>query len=275
MKIGNKEFFKNPSDAFIMGILNVTPDSFSDGGKWNNLSIAIDHTADMIRDGADIIDIGGESTRPGHTQISVDEELERILPVIEALKSRFDVPLSIDCYRSETARVAIDAGADMINDIWGLQYDPQMASLIAESGVSYCLMHNRKDGFPYVKFPEDVLEDMRKQLHVAADAGIAPSQIIIDPGIGFAKSRDEEVILIHSLSLFEEFNLPILLGTSRKRIINSILNVPPEQRDVGTAATTVYGYMKGARIFRVHNVRVNKEALDVAIALERSSIGLH
>ncbi len=275
MKIGNKEFFKHPADAFIMGILNVTPDSFSDGGKWQDTTSAIDHAAEMIRDGADIIDIGGESTRPGHTQISVEEEITRILPVIEALKNRFDVPLSIDCYRSETARAAIDAGADLINDIWGLQYDPQMAPLIAESGVSYCLMHNRKDDSPYIHFPGDVLEDMKKQLAIAADAGIKPSQLIIDPGVGFAKSRDEDAAIIHSLPLFVEFDLPILLGTSRKRLINSILNVPPEQRDVGTAATTVYGYMKGARIFRVHNVRVNKEALDVAIALERSGHGLH
>lgn len=275
MKIGNKNYMIEGDDALIMGILNVTPDSFSDGGKWNNVNAAIDHTAEMIEDGADIIDIGGESTRPGHTQISTDEEINRILPVIEALRSRFDVPLSVDCYRSETARAAINAGAAMINDIWGLLYDPLMAPLIAESGVAYCLMHNRlsHDGYRY--YPADVLVDMAQQLDMAYKAGIKSSQLILDPGVGFVKDRQEDATIIHHLPLLSSFGLPILLGTSRKRLLNSILDCPPEKRDVGTAATTVYGYMKGARIFRVHNVRVNKDALDVAIALERNGHGLY
>ena len=266
MKIGNK-FFDFKKNAYIMGILNVTPDSFSDGGSYQTLQQAIDHVAQMIEDGVDMIDIGGESTRPGHTQISCEEEIERIIPVIEAIKKRFDIPLSVDCYRSETAEAALKAGVHMINDIWGFHYDPQLANLIKEYQIPYCLMHNRFNE-NYTNFLADILQDLHTQINFATESGISKSQIILDPGIGFAKSRQQDALLLKNLSLLDIFECPILLGTSRKRVINAVINRPVHERDHATAATTVYGYLNGARLFRVHNVRYNRDALDMVMALE-------
>lgn len=258
-----------------MGILNVTPDSFSDGGRYDNKTEALRHAHRMIAEGAHIIDIGGESTRPGHTQISVDEECSRIVPVIEALRQETDLPLSVDCYRSATAREAITAGADIINDIWGLAYDPMMAPLIAEKDVHLVLMHNRKEGCSYQSYPADVVADLSQQMAWALTNGINKDHIILDPGVGFAKDRQQDATIIHHLDILKIFDVPLLLGTSRKRLMGVIVGGTPADRDGATAATTVYGYMKGARIFRVHNVRANREALDVAMALERKGHGLH
>lgn len=275
MKIGQCTFKLDRKNAYIMGILNVTPDSFSDGGKWNSISQAVDHAAQMIRDGADIIDVGGESTRPGHIQISTDEECSRIIPVIDALKERFQTPISVDCYRYETAKEAITHGADLINDIWGLLYDNRMAKLIADSDVAYCLMHNRTNTDYHHLFFQELILDFSRQLTLAKESGIKMQRIILDPGIGFAKNREQEAYLIHHLDRLSCFELPLLLGTSRKRLLGSILDIPTAERDVGTAATTVYGFMKGAAFFRVHDVLINRQALDVAIALERKGYGLH
>lgn len=273
MYIGQKNFDFTGPDAYIMGILNVTPDSFSDGGKWNDMNRALTHVEDMLADGCAILDIGGESTRPGHVQISVDEECSRIIPIIEAVKARFDVPISIDCYRAGTARAAIDAGAHLVNDIWGLKYDPDMAPLIAETGVAYCLMHN--DETPqYTNYPQDIWDDIQKQVDLALAAGCQKDQLILDPGVGFAKTRPEDAEVIHRLDELVALGYPVLLGTSRKRLLGSIVDRPAPDRDLATAATTVYGYLKGARIFRVHNVKANKEALDVAMAIERDGYGL-
>lgn len=272
MKIGQHTFdFEH--QGYIMGILNVTPDSFSDGGQWVQQDQALAHVEAMIAEGCDILDIGGESTRPGHQQISVAEECARILPIIEAVKARFDLPISVDCYRAETARAAIDAGCDMINDIWGLKYDEAMAGLIAETGVAYCLMHN--DEAPrYESYPQAVWDDILRQVDRALAAGCRRDQLILDPGIGFAKTRPQDAQAVHHLDDLAAFGYPVLLGTSRKRLLGSIVDLPAQERDLATAATTVYGYLKGARIFRVHNVKVNKEALAVAMALENDGHGL-
>lgn len=269
MKIGHRNFDFNTNQGIIMGILNVTPDSFSDGGQWNRLDDALAHTAQMIDDGADIIDIGAESTRPGHTQISVDEELSRLIPILEAIRSHFDIPISVDCYRAATAKEAIRSGADLINDIWGLTYDSEMAPLVAQSGLPVCIMHNR-DNDLYHDFMTDFFADMRHQVAIAKDAGIKDEQIILDPGIGFVKNRDQEALCIKHLDQLVALGYPVLLGTSRKRLLGSILDVPAKERDLGTAATTVYGYLKGARIFRVHHVKANRQALDIAMALENA-----
>ena len=190
MIIGNKEFRNH---TYVMGILNVTPDSFSDGGKFNNIDSALKHTEQLINDGADIIDVGGESARPNYTKISDEEEIERVVPVIEKIKADFDVPVSIDTYKSKVAAAAVGAGADLVNDIWGLKYDKNMAEVIAKSGATCCLMHNRERA-EYNSFVEDVLDDLRETIAIAKKAGIADDKIILDPGVGFAKSYEQNLI---------------------------------------------------------------------------------
>ena len=185
MKIGNREFdVKNRT--YIMGILNVTPDSFSDGGKWDSMDHALKHAETMIAEGADILDVGGESTRPGYTKISDEEEIHRVVPVIQAIRKRFDIPISVDTYKSQVAEAALEAGADLINDIWGLKYDPRMASVIAASGAACCLMHNRKNR-QYSSFASDLKQDLLESVRLAETAGISRDKIILDPGLGFAK----------------------------------------------------------------------------------------
>lgn len=186
MKIGNR-FFDTKNHTYIMGILNVTPDSFSDGGKWNHMDEALKHTEAMIADGADIIDIGGESTRPGHTPVSADEEAQRVLPVIEAVKKHFDIPVSVDTFKSSVAESSIQAGADLVNDIWGLKYDPKMAAVIAKYDVACCLMHN-KSNTEYQNFLIDMLAETQECVNLARQAGIKDEKIMLDPGIGFGKT---------------------------------------------------------------------------------------
>ena len=265
MIIGKKEFSigKRP---YIMGILNVTPDSFSDGGQYyregdiSDVDKALRHVRDMINDGADIIDVGGESTRPGHTQISVGEEIERTCFVIEAIKEHFNVPVSLDTYKAKVAQAGILAGADMINDIWGLKYDEDMAQVIAKSGVACCLMHNR-DNTNYYDLMDEVNEDLNNSVNLALSAGISKEKIIIDPGIGFGKTYEQNVKVMKHLDELQKLGYPILLGTSRKSMIGNLLDLPVEERDEGTMATSVYGYMKGCSFFRVHNVKGNYRAL--------------
>ena len=278
MKIGNREF-DTENKAYIMGILNATPDSFSDGGRfyipedsagaWEKMDFILRETEKMIADGMDIIDIGGESTRPGYTQISDEEEISRVVPVIEAVKKNFDIPVSLDTYKSKVALEGIKAGADLINDIWGLKYDPAMAGVIAESNVACCLMHNRKDT-DYVNYIEDVKTDLKESLKIASDAGIHKERIIIDPGVGFAKSYEQNLQIIDGLDELLTIGYPILLGTSRKSVIGLTLNIPASERVEGTIATTVIGRMRGAAFFRVHDVKENKRALDMTEAIIRS-----
>ena len=226
MIIGNKEFGNH---TYVMGILNVTPDSFSDGGKFNNIDSALKHTEQLINDGADIIDVGGESTRPNYTKISDEEEIERVVPVIEKIKADFDVPVSIDTYKSKVAAAAVGAGADLVNDIWGLKYDKNMAEVIAKSGAACCLMHNRERA-EYNSFVEDVLDDLRETIAIAKKAGIADDKIILDPGVGFAKSYEQNLIITNNVDRLNELGYPVLLGTSRKSMIGLTLDLPSRSK---------------------------------------------
>nr|WP_294491013.1 dihydropteroate synthase [uncultured Mediterraneibacter sp.] len=265
MIIGGKEF-DTKNRTYIMGILNVTPDSFSDGGKYTHLDAALFHAEEMIRDGADLIDVGGESTRPGHKQITDEEETGRIAPVIEALKQRFDIPVSVDTYKSRVASAAVNAGADLINDIWGLKYDPKMAEVIAKSGAACCLMHNRTEAV-YEDYLADFLSDMRECVNLAERAGISEDNIILDPGVGFGKTYEMNLEIISRLDILHELNFPVLLGTSRKSVIGLTLDLPPQEREEGTLVTTVWAVQKRCAFVRVHDVKKNKRAVQMAEAL--------
>lgn len=267
--IGNKKF-ELGKKTYIMGILNVTPDSFSDGGKFNSINIAIKHAKQMIEDGADIIDIGGESTRPNHTPVSKDEELERVVPVIEALKKEINVPISIDTYKGKVAEEAIKAGASLINDVWGFKKDPAMAVVAAKYNVTCCLMHNREDK-NYNILIEDMITDLKESIHIAVSAGVSKENIILDPGIGFAKTLEDNLVAMNNLEKFNALGYPLLLGTSRKSIIGLTLNLPVDQRVEGTVATTVIGIMKGCDFVRVHDVKENKRAAVMTDAIVRNS----
>lgn len=267
MKIGNR-LFDVENDCYVMGILNVTPDSFSDGGKWNNLEAARQHTAQMIQEGASIIDVGGESTRPGHVQISVQEEIDRVLPVIELIKQNFDIPVSIDSYKSEVVEAALKAGADLVNDIWGLKYDGKVADLIARYQVPCCLMHNREKA-EYHNFLDDMCQDMRDSLAIAKGAGIRDDQIILDPGVGFGKTDEHNLAAIRHLDRLVELGYPVLLATSRKGVIGRALDLPTDQRVEGTVVTTVFGVEQGASFVRVHDVKENLRAIRMTQAILR------
>ena len=252
-----------------MGILNVTPDSFSDGSKFNTLDKAIDHAAEMIADGASIIDVGGESTRPGYTQISGEEEIARVVPVIEALKKRFDIPLSVDTYKSAVADAALSAGADLLNDIWGLKYDDNISGIVAKHNKPVCLMHNRKEipllpgdkPYPLEEYLSLLEMELQESIDIALQAGIKREQLILDPGIGFAKDLDMNINGVAYIERLKKFNLPILLGISRKSIIGKSLSLDMNEREEATIALNVIGRMYGCHIFRVHNVRGNVRAL--------------
>ena len=231
MMIGGKEFvFKD--HTYIMGILNVTPDSFSDGGSYTTLDKALKQTERMMAEGAAIIDIGGESTRPGYTLLPDEEETRRVVPVIRAVKERFDIPVSVDTYKSRVAEAAIEAGADMINDIWGLKYDPELAGVIGKSGLPCCLMHNRKT-VEYRHFMSDCLEDLKETLKLAETGGIEKDKIILDPGVGFGKTYEHNLIVMKHLEEFRKLGYPVLLGTSRKSLIGLTLDLPADERVEG------------------------------------------
>ncbi|MDO4336636.1 MAG: dihydropteroate synthase [Eubacteriales bacterium] len=265
MQIGGKEFdVKNKT--YIMGILNVTPDSFSDGGKFNSLDAALFHAEEMIKEGADIVDIGGESTRPGHTVITDEEEIARVVPVIEAVKSRFDVPVSIDTYKGKVAQAALEAGADLVNDIWGFKHDRRVAELTAQYGAACCLMHNRHEAV-YENFLEDVVKDMEECVRIAREAGVGDDKIILDPGVGFGKDYQMNLEMIHHVEILHRLGFPILLGTSRKSVIGLTLDLPADQRVEGTLATTVMGVEKGCAFVRVHDIKENKRVIQMTEAI--------
>jgi dihydropteroate synthase len=265
MKIGNRSF-DTKAHTYIMGILNVTPDSFSDGGKWSTLDEALGHAEQMAEEGADILDIGGESTRPGHEQISEEEEIQRVVPVIEAVKARIDIPISVDTYKYPVAKAAIEAGAHLVNDIWGLKYDSRMAGLIAETGTACCLMHN-KEKAEYQSFFEDMLKETKACVDIAKEAGIADDKILLDPGIGFGKTYEMNLKTLHYMERFHTLGYPMLLGTSRKSVIGLTLNLPADQREEGTLATTVMAVMKGYAFVRVHDVKANRRAIQMTRAI--------
>lgn len=267
MQIGGHKF-DTERHTYIMGILNVTPDSFSDGGRYNNLDAAVRHAEEMIADGADILDVGGESTRPGHEQISEEEEIYRVAPVIERLTAEFDVPVSIDTYKAAVARAALDAGAALVNDIWGLKYDEKMAGVISEYQAACCLMHNRENP-EYVDFVQAVVNDLEESVDLARRAGIAVDKIILDPGVGFGKTYEMNLEIIRELGSLRRLGYPVLLGTSRKSVIGLTLDLPASQREEGTLVTTVMGIINGCAFVRVHDVRGNKRAIQMAEAILR------
>lgn len=268
MIIGNQEFLEE-GHTYVMGILNVTPDSFSDGGRYNHLDAALKHTEQMIKDGAAIIDVGGESTRPGHEKITDQEEIDRILPVIEKIKQEFSVPVSLDTYKAAVAKEGIQAGADLLNDIWGLQYDPAMGKIVADSGVAYCLMHNRD------KITEEMDADlfigqMKEDAKRALDAGIKKERIILDPGVGFAKTQEQNLMTIANLDRLKALGYPVLLGTSRKSVIGYVLDVPTDKRLVGTLATSAVAVQTGCMFVRVHDVKENMELIQMLERIRES-----
>ncbi len=260
--------------TYVMGIVNVTPDSFSGDGVMAQsndfVARAVAHAERLLADGADLLDIGGESTRPGSQPITADEERARVIPVIERLRPKVGAPISIDTYRADTARAALDAGADLVNDVWGLRMDAEMKHIVAQRGVPVVIMHNRsqpKDavqterlggryiGVEYQDLMADVIRELRGQIDLALDAGIAPDKIIVDPGIGFGKTVEQNLELLNRLDELRVLGYPILLGPSRKGFIGYTLNLPVDQRVEGTAAAVALGIERGADIVRVHDVK--------------------
>jgi dihydropteroate synthase len=237
----------------VMGILNVTPDSFSDGGNYVDIDQAITHAKEMVKHGADIIDIGGESTRPGYEVISVEEEVARVVPVIKRLSKEIEVPISIDTYKAEVAKQAIEAGATIINDIWGAKADPDMASVAASYDVPIILMHNRHDR-NYTQIIPDMIADLMESVKIVTDAGVKDEKIILDPGIGFAKTKEDNLVVMRHLESFVQLGYPVLLATSRKSFIGHVLDLPPIERMEGTGASICLGIAKGCQLIRVHDV---------------------
>ena len=269
MIIGNRNY--NEKHTHIMGILNVTPDSFSDGGRYNNKEAALKHALEMINDGADIIDIGGESTRPGYTMISDEEEIERVCPIIEKIKKETDIVISLDTYKSKVAKAGLASGADLINDIWGLKYDPEMASVIADANVACCLMHNRDiDKNPYSDFMTDYINDMKECVRLAHKAGISDDKIILDPGVGFGKDYTQNLQVIKYLDRLSDMGYPVLLGTSRKSVVGLTLDLPKDERVEGTVATSVSGALNHCMFVRVHDVKENYRAVKMTEAIMNS-----
>lgn len=265
MIIGNQSF-ERTDHTYVMGILNVTPDSFADGGKYTRLEQALLHAKEMIAAGVDIIDIGGQSTRPGYEMVSNEEEIYRIAPVIEKIKREYNIPVSLDTYKPKVARVGIEAGADMINDIWSLQYDEAMGKVIAETGVAYCMMHNPKDPVQGLTI-EILLEQMREDLQRALDAGICKERIILDPGIGFAKTQEENLMAIANAGRLKELGYPVLLGASRKSVVDYVLHLPVSQRLEGTLAITADAVAQRIPFVRVHDVEANVRMIAMAEAI--------
>ena len=268
MQIGQKQFPEGER-TYVMGILNVTPDSFSDGGKYNNLDSALRQAEKMVAEGADILDVGGESTRPGHVQIGDEQEICRVVPVIEALKKRFDVPVSIDTYKSDVAEAALMAGADLLNDIWGFRYDERCAQLAARYDVAVCLMHNR-DNTEYADFMPEVIADLQISLAIAEKYGVKKEKIMLDPGVGFGKTLEQNLVVMNHLQDIVAMGYPVLLGTSRKSMIGLTLDLPVDEREEGTMATSVIGAMKGCQYVRVHDVEKNVRALKMTDAILRA-----
>lgn len=277
MRIGKKEFDFTKKHTYVMGILNVTPDSFSDGGKFNHMDDALYHTEEMIRQGADIIDIGGESTRPGYQKISTEEEMERVCSVIEQVRERFDIPLSVDTYKAPVMDAALLAGGDMANDIWGLRYDSlfskegeksvwdcgTMAEIVAKHQVPICIMHNRKEAV-YDSLIGEIFADLKKSVCIGENAGISQDRIILDPGIGFGKTYEDNLKVLASLDCFHELNMPLLLAASRKSVIGLTLELPVEEREEGTLVTTVLAAQNGWNMVRVHDVEKSVRAIKMA-----------
>lgn len=265
MKIGAKEF-DTENKTYVMGILNVTPDSFSDGGRFRQLDKALFHVEEMLSEGMDLVDVGGESTRPGYKLLSREEEIDRVVPVIEAIKKRFDVPVSLDTYKAKVAKAGAEAGADLINDIWGLKYDTKMARVIAGCKLPCCLMHNRTEAV-YGNFIPEVLADLKESVELAKQAGISDDKIILDPGVGFGKTYGQNLQVIRHVEKLKSLGYPVMLAASRKSVIGLTLDLPVGERVEGTLVTTVMAVMKGCTFVRVHDVKENVRAIRMAEAI--------
>lgn len=290
LQIGN-HMFKWGSRTYVMGILNVTPDSFSGDGiiaRGDAVQLAVEQAREFLLYGADILDVGGESTRPGSQPVGVDEELERVIPVIKAIKKEFSETLiSVDTHKARVAEAALQAGAQILNDVWGLRADPQLASVVAAHGIPVILMHNRSNpasvevrerlgnaylGSTYKNLIEDVKQELLSSVELAVKAGIQESHIILDPGIGFGKTREHNLELINRLDEIRALGFPVLLGPSRKSFIGFTLDLPPDQRVEGTAATVAVGITRGADVIRVHDVKEMARVAKMTDAIVRSSV---
>lgn len=255
--------------TYIMGILNVTPDSFSDGGDFKSIDKAISHAKEMVKQGCDIVDLGGESTRPGHKFVDAKEEIKRVVPVIKKLKEEINVPISIDTYKAEVANEALKLGVEMVNDVWGLRKDKDMAKTIAKYDAHVCIMHNQ-DNTEYEKdIIESIKEFLEESIKIGIEAGIDKNKIVLDPGIGFGKTFEQNLEVLRRLGELRDLSYPILLGTSRKSVIGKVLDVEPKERLEGTIATTVLGIRDGVDIVRVHDVKENLMAAKMADAIYR------
>ncbi|UNC93911.1 dihydropteroate synthase [Candidatus Contubernalis alkalaceticus] len=267
LKLGKKAF-KLGQRTLVMGILNVTPDSFSDGGRFNKLDNALEQARLMVQQGIDILDIGGESTRPNHQSVSEQEEMERVFPVLEKILKELEVPVSIDTYKASVAEEALKMGAHMLNDIWGLKKDPRLASVAARYEVPLCIMHNRTV-HQYQDLMKDIVFDLKESVNLACEAGVKNENIILDPGIGFAKNLSENLEVMNHLEEISALGYPVLLGTSRKSMIGKVLDLPPEARLEGTAATLTLGITRGVDIVRVHDIEYMKRVVDMTDAMVR------
>lgn len=259
MIIGNREF-DIQRHCYIMGILNMTPDSFSDGGKYNNVDKALLRVEEMINEGCDIVDVGGESTRPGYEEVCDEEEIYRTASLIEKIKTNFDVPVSIDTYKSSVAEAALKSGADLVNDIWGFRKDDRLAHVTSSYKAACCLMHNRRND-EYDDFLKDVVKDLEKSVEIAKNAGIPKDKIMVDPGVGFAKTYEQNLMITNHIDMLKETGCPILLGTSRKSMIGLALDLPVDMRLEGTLATTVIGVVRGCSFVRVHDIKENRRVI--------------
>lgn len=260
--------------TLVMGILNVTPDSFSDGGRYNSIENAISQAERMVEEGVDILDIGGESTRPNYAGVSAEEEWKRLEPVLKLLLERVPVPISIDTYKASVAAKALEAGAHIINDIWGLQKDPDMAKIVGEYQVPVIVMHNQ-DGTAYRHLMGDIFTFLKKSIELAEAHGLSGDQIILDPGIGFGKTTEQNLEVMSRLAEFKALGHPVLLGTSRKSMIGNTLNLTVDQRLEGTLATSVLGVVSGVDFIRVHDVKENLRAIQMTEAIVKGRRGVH
>lgn len=286
MKIGRREFSFDGTHTFVMGILNVTPDSFSDGGKFDSTDRALKHVENMICQGADIIDVGGESTRPGYVHVPVEEEIERIVTVVEQIRENFDIPISVDTYKAPVMEEAFYAGADMANDIWGLRYESlsaregffsedslfenennesiwpcgTMAQVVARHKKPVCIMQNRREMF-YHRLIPDMLNDLQQSVAIGEAAGISRELMILDPGIGFGKTYEQNLEVLANLEEFQKLGFPLLLAASRKSVIGQTLELPTDQREEGTLVTTVLATLAHWDMVRVHDVEKNVRAI--------------
>ena len=259
--------------TYVMGIVNATPDSFSGDGLEYNVEAAVGQGMRFQAEGADIIDVGGESTRPGSTPVDAEEEMRRILPVIRGLAASLDIPVSVDTYKSEVARAALDAGASIINDVWGLKRDPDMAKLAAREGAPVALMHNQA-GTDYSDLVPDVMDALRSSLAIALEAGVSREKVILDPGMGFGKTAEHNLEILRRLAEFKVLGRPLLVGMSRKRTIGYVLDAPVDDRVEGTAATVALSIANGADIVRVHDVKVMARVARMSDAVARGWEGV-